>query len=50
MNHALPNVELGISPGSGQALGVAASIVEQYFVLADVQADRRETGQVAEYR
>ena len=44
MDHALPDVKLRHYTGFLEAAGVAARIIEQDFVLTDVQQDRRQAG------
>jgi hypothetical protein len=47
MHHPLPHIDLRIDASGSGALDVAHGIVQQNFVIADMNADRRQAGEVA---
>jgi hypothetical protein len=46
MRHSHPYVELCVDADRDGALYIAARVVEQHFVVSNVNADRRQAGQI----
>ena len=42
MGHPHPHLELSIDTGRNRALDMSSRVIEQYFVVADMNADRRQ--------
>src|SRR5712692_1087850 len=47
MRHSHPNVQLGVDARRDGALYIAARVVQQHFVVSNVDADWRQTGQIS---
>ncbi len=47
MRHAFPDIERGIDVGGDGALHIAPRIVQQHFVIADMDAERRQASKLA---
>jgi hypothetical protein len=47
VHHSLPNIDLRIDARGDSALNVAHGVIQQNFVIADMDADRRQAGEVA---
>jgi hypothetical protein len=47
VHHPLPHVQFGADASGFRRRGIAAGVVEQHFVLADVQKDGRQIGKIA---
>jgi hypothetical protein len=42
--HSHPHIEPGIDPGGNGTLNIPERIIEQYFVVTDVNVDGRHAG------
>ena len=47
MGHAHPHVQRRIDVRCDGTVHIAARIVEQHFIVSDVHADRRQSGQIS---
>ena len=50
MKHPLPDVQVYVDTGVFGVLGEAHLIVEKHFIIADMDAQRRKTGNVLRER